>query len=85
MTWNKIKEHMDVSLVSLSKKSAEIFIGSISGRNLFIIPYIIASILKRRVIDRIDPKCITAQLLNIIKFFNDTVYVTDTIVICILK
>ena len=76
---------MDALFVGYLKEIVEILIASVSLCNLLVVANIIACILERRIVTGVDPKGIAAEVFYIVKLFNDTVKITDSVSICILK
>ena len=63
----------------------EIFIGSVTGSNRIIILYIISGIAEGGLEAGIQPKGGTAQIFNIVKLFDNSVKITDTICVGIAE
>ena len=67
------------------KQAVEILVGSVARCHFFIIPHVIARILKRGIIAGIDPQGVHAQTLYVIKLLDDPVKVSDPIPVRIVK
>ena len=85
VTWNKVKKNVHITLVSLIKKVSEILVGSVSGSNLAVVGNIIASIAERRLEAGIYPDSVAAQLFDIIKLFDYSVEVADTVTVGVVE
>jgi hypothetical protein len=85
MTRNQIQKYPDSLLMSLGKKPDEIIIRPIPGGCLFIIPDIIACILKGGIKTRVYPEGITSKPPDIIQFLYDPRNIANPISIGIVK
>ena len=85
VTRHKVKQNFNALFVSLVKEVYKILVCAVAGRNLFVVANIVACVHKRRIINRIQPYCITAQISYIVKFFDNSVDVADTVAVGIVK
>ena len=82
---NEVQQHAYALFVGLLKQMVQIFIGSITGGCLLIIPDIVARVLKGGVETGIDPKGIAAQVPYVVQLPGDSLKIPDPIPVGILK
>ena len=85
VSWNQIQKNIHSPLVNLIKQSLQILIGSIAWCCCVIIGHVITSITKWRFKTWVHPNRIASQLLDIVQMLNDSLKITDSICIGILK
>ena len=85
VTDNIVKQNFQSSLVCLIKKTPGVFVGSVTGTNTVVIRYIIPRIMEWRLKERINPDAICTKTFNIIKFFRDSLKVSYTVGITVVK
>ena len=67
------------------KKAPEVVVSSVALGDLIVIPYVVARIHERRVIDRVEPYRIAAKALYIVKLWNDTVDIAYTVTVAVAE
>ena len=85
MTRNKVKKNVHITLVNLIKKMPEILVSSVSGSDLAVVGNIIARIAERGLEAGIYPDSVAAQLFDIIKLFDYSVEVADTVTVGVVE
>ena len=85
MAGDKVQKDPQTQPVGFGKKGLQIFIGAVALSHLLIVPDIVAGILKGGIKTGIQPNGITAQAADVGKLFLQTLQVTNTIGIAVIK
>ena len=85
MSCDQIQKNMHSVYVCQFKQFVKVLIGTISRSYLFIITNIVPGIFKGRIKTGINPDRITAEVFDIIQFFDYTVDISDSISIRIIE
>jgi hypothetical protein len=85
MAGDQIEQDADTFFVGLREKPEEVLVGSIAGCGLFIVPHIVARILKGRIKTGVDPQGVTAETMDIIQFLNNPLNVAYPVAIGVVE
>ena len=85
MPGDQIQQYTDPPRMSLVKQSAQIPVRTVTRRDLFIVPDIIASIPEWRIKAGIDPQRIASQIPDIIQPVDNALQIADPVSVRILK
>lgn len=66
-------------------KLRHILVGAVTRGYLLIVPYVIARVPKRRIVNRVQPYSVTAELFNIIQLFYNTLYIPYSVTVAVVK
>ena len=77
-----VEDDVHTPFVGLFEESFGIVIRAITWRNLIIVADVVASIVKRRVEERVEPDSIHTKTLHIVEFADNTLQVTESQKVC---
>jgi len=67
--------------VGLVEKPKQILVSAVARGDLFVVPYVIASILERRIEAGVNPQGIAAKVFDVVKLFDYPRNVADTVAV----
>ena len=76
---NQIQQNPDPQRVGAAAQLRHILVGAVAGRNLLIVPDVVARILEGRVKAGIDPQGVAAETLHVGQLFGDAGKVADAV------
>ena len=76
---NQIQQNPDPQRVGAAAQLSHILVGAVAGRNLLIVPDVVARILEGRVKAGIDPQGVAAETLHVGQLFGDAGKVADAV------
>lgn len=68
---NQIQQNPDPQRVGAAAQLSHILVGAVAGRNLLIVPDVVARVLEGRVKAGIDPQGVAAEALHVGQLFGD--------------
>ena len=85
MTGHEVEQNFDSARVSLLKQLNQILVCAIARSYALVIADVVACVHKRRIVDRIEPNRVTAEVLYIVELLNNTLQITDTVAVAVVK
>ena len=85
MACDKIQKDMHAARMDLPDQFPEVVVGPVPRCDFIVVTYIVACVIKGRIIARVHPDRVTAEVLKMIELSDDTPDVADAVPVAVRK